>query len=506
MNQEKHLTDQLLIQIIEDEHLNPPETEVEAHITNCKVCQSRLEQLADSNWLNEHREKLAKDYASESSAELQLQDLVGTAAFGAGESDIPCRNFDLLAMERMLDELLLPPTHPETLGRLGSYEVEKILGYGGMGLVLRAYDRELQRPVAIKLIIPRLSQDGTAKQRFTREARAAAAILHPNVIAIHGIDEVKGIPWFVMPLINGPSLRELVEQKGPLNERDIVRIGLQIASGLSAAHSHGVIHRDIKPENILVDNQINRVVITDFGLARREFDATLTQAGVLAGTLNYMSPEQACSEDLDARSDLFSLGALLYFLATGTAPFKSDSAGGIVNQVINGEPQDARKINPEISATLARTIKKLLEKNREHRFQTAAEMEDYLAKLVSHLNQPTQFDLPALPHDRRINRSGLFAGLAGVIVLAGMIVWSNTLKPVEPTAKELWKQIQEGHNFESPSDFDDRMKALDSDVDRLQRQIYGAQSQIDESFEIDLRRLNQSAQRLSELLDFGEFD
>ncbi len=149
------------------------------------------------------------------------------------------------------------------------------------------------------------------------------------------VDETDTMPWFVMPYIASPSLQELVDESGALPEGEIARIGLQIASGLAAAHGQGLVHRDIKPENILVDNEINRVVITDFGLARRDTEATITQTGVLAGSLNYMSPEQARSEDVDGRSDLFSLGALLYFLATGHVPFRADTLAGVIHNVSN---------------------------------------------------------------------------------------------------------------------------------------------------------------------------
>ena len=415
------------------------------------------------------------------------------------------RDFELLAIERMLDEITSPPSHPEMMGRLGDYEIEKVIGYGGMGVVLRAYDRELRRPVAIKLIMPRLAHDGIVKQRFAREARAAAAILHPNVIAIHGIDETKGMPWFVMPLINGPSLRELVEQKGALNERDIVRIGLQIASGLAAAHSHGVIHRDIKPENILVDNQINRVAITDFGLARQEFDATLTQSGILAGTLNYMSPEQARGEDMDARSDLFSLGSLLYFLATGTAPFRSDSPGGVIHMVVNEKQKDARALNPEISVTLARTIDSLLEKNPDHRFQSAVELEGYLAQLVSYLNQPTKNELPNLPVTKR-DRHAKWLSLVALAVLSITVTcayWFNLPGPERVTPQHLWTEIQQKYELETPKELLNQMSGLDQKMSALSRQLFAGESQEHDTLNRDLLQIGREIRSLGQQLEFG---
>ena len=194
------------------------------------------------------------------------------------------------------------------LGRLGPYEVSGVIGAGGMGIVLKAFDCSLDRTVAIKVMAPHLASSGSARRRFAREAKAAAAVLHPNVIAIHGVAADQALPYLVMPYNRGMSLQKRIDQDGPLPLQETLRIAEQIAAGLAAAHAQGLVHRDIKPANILLEDGVERLAITDFGLARAVDDATMTRSGVIAGTPQYMSPEQARGDSIDHRSDLFSFG------------------------------------------------------------------------------------------------------------------------------------------------------------------------------------------------------
>jgi len=401
---QQHISDEDLRLIVAQQDTDTPNRFVESHVSSCQHCQDRLLQVAaDETWRQECVSSLQElpSYSAVGQATAQMWGSPGSLASNSRSGDA----FDLQTVDQMLGQVLQAPSHPEMLGKLGRYDVEGVIGCGGMGVVLRAFDQDLHRPVAIKLILPRLATNGTAKQRFAREARAAAAVLHPNVISIHGIDETAGVPWFVMPLVPGPSLGDLVQEKGPLPEREIVRIGMQIASGLAAAHCQGLVHRDIKPENILVDNQVNRVVITDFGLAQRDSDDSMTRTGWLAGTLNYMSPEQSRGEEVDARSDLFSLGGLLYYLATGALPFKASSAMGVLHKIGNQDPANVQDLNPEISSTLSQVIHRLLMRKAEDRFQSAVEVEAFLTEFLSHLHQPTKFDLPTLPGQHAGHRS-----------------------------------------------------------------------------------------------------
>ena len=219
------------------------------------------------------------------------------------------------------------------LGRLGPYRLLERIGQGGMGVVLKAFDERLNRVVAVKTLARSLADGAVAKQRFLREARAAAAVCHDHVVTIHAVDEVAGQPYIVMQLVAGESLQQKLDRGGPLVVSEVVRIAAQVASGLAAAHAQGLVHRDIKPANILIEAGTERVKITDFGLARAIDDASLTDSGTLAGTPNYMSPEQARGDPVDQTTDLFSLGSVLYAMCTGQPPFRADSTMAVLRRV-----------------------------------------------------------------------------------------------------------------------------------------------------------------------------
>ena len=277
---------------------------------------------------------------------------------------------------------------PSCLGTLGPYEVIQLLGRGGMGIVLRAYDTKLNRVVAIKVMAPEFSASATAVKRFLREAQAAAAISHDHVVTIFAIHEEHRPPFIVMECVAGQSLQEKIDQQGPLELKEILRIGLQAARGLAAAHEQGLVHRDIKPANILLENGIERVKITDFGLARTIDDVSVTQTGQIAGTPQFMSPEQAQGEVLDSRSDLFSLGSVLYTMCTGGPPFRADSTVAMLRRVTDDEPRPIQELNPEIPDWLAAIIRKLLAKDPAARFQQAEEVAELLGGHLAHQQQP----------------------------------------------------------------------------------------------------------------------
>src|SRR5205823_3468621 len=183
---------------------------------------------------------------------------------------------------------LAPSDWPDSLGRLGSYEVKGVIGRGGMGLVVKAFDPALSRNVAIKVLSASLATCGAARRRFLREARAAAAVVHEHVVSVFAVVETAGLPFLVMEYVPGRSLQDRLDQQGPLALPEILRIGMQTAAGLAAAHAQGLVHRDVKPANILLENGVERVKLTDFGLARAAADAAVTQSGVVAGTPHYM--------------------------------------------------------------------------------------------------------------------------------------------------------------------------------------------------------------------------
>lgn len=288
--------------------------------------------------------------------------------------------------------------------RLGDYQIQDILGRGGMGIVVRARDTKLERDVAIKLLAPELARHDVAKQRFLREARAAAAVRHDNVVTIHSVDEADGLPFLVMELIHGESLAERLQRDGPLPVTEIAWLAWQIALGLDAAHRRGLVHRDIKPANILLE-QIEspesrvqshepdlpnsrlstldsrlRIKITDFGLARVTAEARITQPGFIAGTPQYMSPEQARGEPLDHRTDLFSLGSVMYAMCTGHAAFQAETVVVTLRQVSDITPSPIQVINPDIPRWLIEIIDRLMAKRREDRFESAVEVAELLRK------------------------------------------------------------------------------------------------------------------------------
>jgi serine/threonine protein kinase/WD40 repeat protein len=368
----------------------------------------------------------------------------------AGDATQPGRPADAEALA-----LLSPSGEPGSLGRLDHYEVLEVVGRGGMGLVLKARDAKLQRVVAVKLLNPQLAVSGTARKRFVREARAAAAVRDEHVVGIYAVSEEAPVPYLVMEYVGGITLEEQLRRSGSLEVMQVLRIGMQAAAGLAAAHTQGLIHRDIKPSNILLENGVQRVKITDFGLARTVDDASITQSGVIAGTPLYMSPEQAEGQHVDARSDLFSLGSVLYTLCTGRPAFRAGTTMGVLKRVCEDKPRPIREVNPDVPDWLCAIVEKLLRKAPAERFQTATEVRDLLARHLAHLQQPTLQPLPPpLPNrpGRRVvaRRVGV---LAGVLGLLAMLAWVIVVKVRTPDGKEQ-KDVEPEPTLVGPAQLD----------------------------------------------------
>jgi formylglycine-generating enzyme required for sulfatase activity/tRNA A-37 threonylcarbamoyl transferase component Bud32 len=378
---------------------------VQEHVDGCPACQTRLDAMVETG----------------EDGQLPLHALSEDSLLAP---DQPTR----AAAERRgaVFAFLEPAPDSDTLGRLAHYEVLEVVGQGGMGIVFKARDTRLHRIVAIKALAPEFATSGTARQRFLREAQAAAAVSHDHIITIYAV-EPGPVPYIVMELIDGRSLQQKIEQSGHLDLVEILRIGYQIAAGLAAAHAQGLIHRDIKPANILLQNGIQRVQITDFGLARAADDAGITRVGEVAGTPQYMSPEQAQGRSVDARSDLFSLGSVLYAMAAGRSPFRAESAVAVLRRVCDESPLPIRDINPEIPPWLASIIDRLLAKDPDERYQTAVEVEVLLGQHLARVQQPflapqaAADELPATPNAQPLAAGRRrWAGLIVLLILAGL--------------------------------------------------------------------------------------
>src|SRR5262249_15841959 len=310
---------------------------------------------------------------------------------------------------------------PAYLGRLAHFEVMRVLGRGGMGIVLEAFDSRLQRNVALKVLDPELAHDDTARQRFCREARAAASITHENVVAVHQVEHAPEgeLPYLVMQLIAGETLEQRLLREGRLPLKEIVRIALQTAQGLAAAHAQGLTEGDMKPGNILLEPPSGRVKLTDFGLARIADDVKLTRTGFVTGTPLYMAPEQALGESGDTRSDLFSLGAVLYEMCAGQPPFQGNSALAILKQITEVKHKPVRELNPEIPERFAELVDELLAKKPQDRYQSAADLAEVLDYVWARMRSSAD-QLPAVCQQelqQRRTRNRLVIGSVGAALL-----------------------------------------------------------------------------------------
>ncbi|TWU57995.1 serine/threonine-protein kinase [Rubripirellula reticaptiva] len=399
--QDYHFDDQILIQLLDDSLPVGRTEQVELHLSSCTRCRQSLARLAASEpWWDETIEVLGKSVT------------------------IPGDDHPTAVETAMVVEWLLPILEPSEsgIGMLDRYPVTEVIGQGGMGVVLRAYDNELNRPVAVKVLSPHLAGVGAARARFMREAQAAAAVVHPAIVPIYSVVTSARLPYLVMPLVTGGNLQQRIDREGPLDLIEVLRIAVQLADGLAAAHRMGVIHRDIKPANILVEEGGIRYLISDFGLARALNDASLTCSGMIAGTPQYMSPEQARGDVADAQSDLFSLGSLMYALATGRPPFRAGNPIAVLKMITESRPTPIHRVNERMPVWFDRLVGRLMAIQPSQRIATADQAGELLRAALAHVQNPSAHRLP-VEVDWPAHRMRWIAIVAAALLI-GTMIWA----------------------------------------------------------------------------------
>ncbi len=386
------------------------QTALTTHLDRCPACRDRLDDIAaDGDKLfSGCIKKLCEPPTPKESAYWDAMSAVEASITGTTPSDLEGNTSGNLGDLKL--DFLQPTDTPGRIGRIGGFDVIRVVGRGGMGVVLAAFDESLQREVAIKVLDPQLKSNDTAQQRFCREARAAAKVAHDNIVTVYQVseDEAAGLPYLVMQLVNGETLEERLRRTGKLSIEEAVRVGMQAAQGLAAAHEHLLIHRDIKPANILIDAVTNKVKLTDFGLARAVEDLKLTRTGFVAGTPLYMAPEQARGDGVDPRSDLFSLGSVMYESLAGKPPFEGKTPLVVLRRLSDEKHEPLHKLNPDVPDWLEDVIDKLLEKNPNRRYQTASEVATELAAHYACLKPATLDKVEPCPMTQVRNWRTLF--------------------------------------------------------------------------------------------------
>ena len=364
--------------------------QIAAHLGECSSCQDVIETLSGAEpFLAEVAQHLGRptpdvdEQLARVMSDAQNQRLTTRAS----SSPRP-------AASELPEGFLTASDDPDLLGVLGTYRVRRVIGHGGMGVVLEAEDAALKRVVAIKVLAAHVAEAPGAVRRFVREARAAAAVTHENVVTVYAVEQSGGIPYLVMEYVEGVSLEQRIRSRGRLDLREVVRTAIQVASGLAAAHGRNLIHRDIKPGNILLEQKTGRAKISDFGLAHVVDKSNVTQPDLLVGTPEYMAPEQARGEVVDHRSDLFSLGSVIYAMCSGQTPFAAASTRAVITSVAGAEIDDVSELSPETPGWLVDVIRRLHAEIPADRYQSAAEVARVLREELLRMKGLTRLDQP----------------------------------------------------------------------------------------------------------------
>jgi len=424
-------TEQVLLDYVAGRLADGERRQLEEHLSGCDKCRDAVSWV-EANLLR----PLDEDETEQGPGMRQPRSLETSEAEPSRTGPFNEAQFDI--------DLLAPPNDESSLGRLGSYDIQEVVGHGGMGVVFMASDERLRRTVAIKALNRSLASSSTARRRFIREARAAAAINHPNVVTIYAVEDHHDQPFLVMEYVSGGSLRERLRSEKRLDPIEVLRLSTQIAAGLAAAHAQGVIHRDVKPGNIMLEDALERVKITDFGLARVAMDnVELTSQGLAVGTPAYMAPEQVSGDKTDSRTDLFGLGCVMYAMLAGHSPFHGKHALEIAHKVAEHNPTELHKVDERTPQFLSEIVTRLLEKDPERRFQSAMEVANVLNSHLAIVNQTPTDELNVVLYNSQQKRASprrwpmLLAAAAAVVLLTigAAIMWPRN-QPIAPGQKQ----------------------------------------------------------------------
>lgn len=411
----------LLQLCLEDRLTSDQEESLDRHLCHCPDCQSQLDQLAaDGRSWDRIRNVLTQHKVA---PPLPAKDAVHPTFIADGHNS----GTEGLTADFAVD-FLQPATQPNSIGRLGDIEIQSVIGRGGNGIVLKGHQPELNRPVAVKVMAPHLAISGAARQRFAREAQATAAIVHPNVMPILSVHSGGQLPWLVMPFVACETLQQRLDVEGTLPPTEALRVAHQVAEALAAAHRQGLVHRDVKPANILLEQNVDRVMLTDFGLARAVDDASLTRTGLISGTPHFMSPEQARGDGVDFRSDLFSLGSVLYTMLTGRLPFRAETSYGILRRVTDEEPRGVCDVNNSVPPWLNHLVTLLMQKDREARPESAEEVAGLLEQCLAHLQNPSAHPRPAAMQSGLVRHRRTLIGLLLAVTMMVVVAVGTALK------------------------------------------------------------------------------
>ncbi len=446
------------------------ERKFEEHISGCEACQSRLERQLDSVHTIPPDAQLGFQPPSSGELERVMQALKGDQTRPQSKR---------ASTTEVVGRLLTESPNRDALGRLGDYDVLEVLGQGGMGIVFRAQDLTLDRIVAVKALLPAFAADSSARDRFVREAKAAASIQHPNVVTMFAVGESLQTPLLAMEYVEGETLADRIE-RGSLESEELLRVSLDLASALEAAHGRNLIHRDIKPSNVLVDSSTGRAKISDFGLVKAVDDSSqLTVSGAVMGTPEFMSPEQAGAlVPLDERSDLFSLGVLLYAAATGSSPFRGASMVATLRRVCDHHPQPLASVAPNLPGWYCQLVDRLLQKSPSDRIQSAQELSEALNRR-------------SLSESAEVKQTmGRRAAIAGAMATAALGMGYLLTRPGKEEATD---ELPEGFYTAGNRRHDDLVAAIESAEDGDTIVVRSNDEHAFESVRLETKRLTIQA-------------